>query len=109
MNRIQALTILHLTQSDSLVLQKIKTAYFREAHQHHPDMGGDLMQMQLVNIAYDVLIQNLATQSQRTENSAASLANWNIDSMLFNNFKLLLAAYELSNIWLLTIKSAFAK
>ena len=52
MTRIEALTIL---QNPKPVPESVRAAYRAAALKYHPDRGGDLRQMQLVNIAYDLL------------------------------------------------------
>jgi DnaJ-class molecular chaperone len=55
---IKARGILQLPLAGRLREAQVKSAYKRAAAEHHPDQGGEIVVMQRINAARDLLLSN---------------------------------------------------
>ena len=74
MNLLRARQILELSASDAHQLARIKSAYRRLSRIHHPDRGGEVESMILINQAYAVLSAHLSKGLRKVEIVVATRA-----------------------------------
>lgn len=79
-----AIKILNL--KDSFSLKELKSAYRKLASKNHPDHGGDLNKMQLINESYDLLVLSLNEPLDIIEDETYKAPDFNVD-IFFNYSK----------------------
>jgi hypothetical protein len=91
MDIVNCYKILGANESDTL--QEIKSKFYRLAMLSHPDKGGDLEKMKLLNVAYEILRKNHVKISENMEKDGdAYHVKYDIDP------ELLKRAVEVQNV-----------
>lgn len=62
----------------SMPWEEAKKHFFKLALEHHPDRGGDVEIMKIVNSAWDVVKNGLADSHGKAKNKSASYSDWSV-------------------------------